>query len=211
MMPWRNAPDAGPTAVPEYHVTHMADGSETADEELARRVQKGDAEALGTLMRRYEPKLSRYGSRFLGDPDEVASAVQDALVRAYENIQGYDPGQRFSPWMYRIAHNVFVSELRKRSSRPALLPDFDTLLTHVPASEEATRDAEERETREQVERGLGALDPKYREVLVLFYLEELSYRDIADVLRVPAGTVAARLSRAKAALKKAYEALDLRP
>lgn len=178
------------------------------DELIAAKVQAGDQEAYGVLMERYEGRLSRYGRRFLADRDDVTDVVQDVFVKAYQNIRGYDSHQRFSPWIYRIAHNAFVSELRKKSHRPRVLPDFDALVSHVPAPDEPD-EREVTEMRALVEKGLSMLPAHHREVLVLFYLEELSYKEIADVQQVPVGTVAVRLSRAKAALKAAYAALDI--
>lgn len=176
---------------------------EATDEEIAASVQKGDAERYGILMGRYEAKLARYGRRFLQDPDDLTALVQDIFVKAYRNIQSFDTAGRFSPWIYRIAHNEFVSELRRRGSRPALVSDFDTLLAHAPAADTDTELRENAEMRSLIDRGLSRLPLPHWEVIVLYYFEGLRYEDIADVLKVPIGTVAARLSRAKAALKKA--------
>jgi RNA polymerase sigma-70 factor (ECF subfamily) len=179
------------------------------DEEIALRVIRGDAEAFGFLMERYEAKLTRYGRRFLSDRDDVAGIVQDVFVRAYQNLQSFDLTQRFSPWIYRIAHNALVSELRGKGSRPSLLPDFDTLLAHVPSEEEVGSDTDRREMQKLIERGLSELAPKHREALILYYLEDLSYKEMADVLQVPIGTIAIRLSRAKKALKTVYDRLNV--
>ena len=182
-----------------------AHSSDRSDQEIAEAVQQGDAEAFGVLIERYEPKLLRYGRRFLSMQEEIEDIVQESFIRAYQNIHRYDITQPFSPWMYRIAHNSFVNALRAKQHRPVLLFDFDTLISHKSADEEADSVAQEREVRELIERGLENISPKYREVLVLYYLEELPYQDIADILQVPLGTVGVRLRRAKEALRKAYE------
>jgi RNA polymerase sigma-70 factor (ECF subfamily) len=174
------------------------------DEALARRVQEGDTEAFGTLVERYEGKLKRYGSKFLSSRDDVTDLVQDAFVRAYQNIRSFDASLRFSPWMYRIAHNEFVSALRKRSRTPVIAIDFDALVSHPAYDDPAPREREQKEMRAFIDGGLAELSPKYREVLVLYYLEELSYREIADVLQVPVSTVGIRLKRGKEALAEIY-------
>lgn len=176
-----------------------------SDEELVALVQGGDAEQFGELMSRYEPKLMRYGSRFLGQGDDVRDAVQDAFIRAYQNIQSFDTSQRFSPWIYRIAHNAFVNELRRRNRSPLQLPDLDLLLGHTADVESPQSESERASLARMVEIGLEGISAKYREVLVLYFMEGLSYKEIADILRVPVGTVGVRLIRAKKALKALYK------
>lgn len=176
---------------------------EETDEQVAMRVQGGDAEAFGVLMTRYEPKLARYARKFLIDADDSADIVQDVFLKAYENIQSFDASRRFSPWIYRIAHNEFVNAIKKRSSRNTTFTiDFDTLFPTLAAAETADSAALERDTRELVERYLGKIDPKYREPLILYYLEELDYRAIADILRIPVSTVGVRLMRGKTMLRR---------
>lgn len=179
------------------------------DEALAARVQKGDAEQFGILMERYQEKLMRYGRRFLSDREEVTDIVHDVFMKSYQNIQSFNTSQRFSPWIYRIAHNAFVNELRRKSTHPFTLPEFDTLLAYVPSQDNSEGEREREEMRGMVERGLRSLRPSEREVLVLYYLEDFSYKEIADVLHVPIGSVGVRISRAKAALKKAYTKLNI--
>lgn len=173
------------------------------DEHIAGRVQAGDAEAFGMLMTRYESKLMRYARKFLLDPDDAADIVQDVFLKAYQNIQSFDTARRFSPWIYRIAHNEFVNDLKKRSSRKTTFTiDFDTLFPTLAATDTADSAALERDTRETLDRYLAQVDPKYREPLVLYYLEEMDYRAIADILQIPVSTVGVRLMRGKTQLQK---------
>lgn len=175
---------------------------DTPDEDIARRTQSGDVDAFGILVDRYEKKLKRYGTKFLARPEDIEDIVQDVFTRAYASIQSFDSSLRFSPWLYRIAHNAFVNALRKGKYRPYLV-DFDTLVAH-PVYEDPAEAARDRaDIKALIDRGIETLSPKYREVLLLHYYEELSYKDIADVLRVPVGTVGVRLKRAKDALKHA--------
>ena len=76
-----------------------------ADEEIVKRVQSGDAERFGVLVERYEPRLHRYAKKILLDGDEADDAVQEALIKAYVNIQSFDATRKFSSWVYRITHN----------------------------------------------------------------------------------------------------------
>lgn len=175
---------------------------ETTDEELALLVRQGDKEKFGLLMERYSPKLFRYGRKFLSNTDNIEDMVQEVFIKTYENIQSFDTSQRFSPWIYRIAHNTFVNALRKNLKAPLYFFDLDAIVSHSfyenPSPEE---DEEKRKIKPMIDAGLAQLSPKYREVIVLHYLEELGYQEIADILHVPIGTVGIRLKRAKDKLK----------
>ena len=181
----------------------------TTDEAIVARVQQGDAEQFGVLMERYQNKLMRYGRRFLADREDVTDIVHDVFMQSYKNIQSFDSAQRFSPWIYRIAHNAFVNEIRRKSHRPFTLLDFDTLVGYVPYDDPVEGERERADMKRVIERGLQTLRPRDREILVLFYLEELSYKEIAEVLKIPLGTVGVRVSRAKVALRTAYTDLKL--
>jgi RNA polymerase sigma-70 factor (ECF subfamily) len=180
------------------------------DESLATRTQDGDREAFGLLVERYEEKLSRYGRKFIRVDEDIEDVVQEVFIKAYRNIRSFNTSQRFSPWIYRIAHNAFVNELRRKSRNPFFAMDFDSLISHPQSPDTAELPAQNREMKELVEKGLGALPANYREVLLLFYEEELSYKEIADVLQVPIGTVGVRVKRAKEALAKAYATMNIK-
>jgi len=176
-----------------------------SDEALVLLAQRGEKYAFGMLVARYQERLLRYGRRFLGNPDDVSDVVQDVFVRAYQNIQGFDASQRFSPWIYRIAHNAFVNALRKKTREPVYVFDLDTVIPHALVDDTEQVERERGETRRILESFLEQLSPKYREVLVLHYFDELSYADIAEVLQVPMGTVGVRLRRAREALQSIYQ------
>ena len=178
----------------------------TSDEELAQRLQQGSEEALSALMERYTQKLLRYGRRFLASEDAIGDIVQDVFIAVYENIQSFDPSRRFSPWIYRMAHNAFVDALRKRGrelSYDAL--ELDRLLPHAAYEDPDLREKEAAEMTVLLEQKLDELPPSYREMIDLYYFEEFSYADIADILHIPIGTVAIRLSRARHKLKSLFK------
>ncbi len=184
--------------------------AQTADGELARAAQGGDTEAFGELVDRYGPKLARYGTKFLRDREDVRDLVQDVFIKAYVNLKSFDAGRAFSPWIYRIAHNEFVSELRRRTGKIAIpVFDFDVLFPHLASPETTDRETLEKELAGSLGACLDELDPKYREPVVLYYYEELSYAEIAEVLQVPVSTVGVRIARGKAALRKIAEAKNV--
>jgi RNA polymerase sigma-70 factor (ECF subfamily) len=175
--------------------------SNKTDEDIAMAVQNGDVESFALLVDRYDAKLSRYARKFLFGTEDVKDLVQDVFVKAYVNIKSFDARQRFSPWVYRIAHNEFLNALKKKEKSPLLVFDFDLIFPHLVAVEKADHDANTREIREMLDHSLDKLDVKYREPLILYYFEELSYQEIADILRIPVATVGVRLKRGRDMLK----------
>lgn len=183
--------------------------SELTDEELAGEVQRGNIELFGVLMERYQEKITRYGNKFLSSRENIEDVVQEVFIKAYENIQSFDATQKFSPWIYRIAHNTYINALKKSERGPLYLFDFDTLISHTVVADPIEKEREQTEIKKIVDKGLDELEPKYREILVLYYLEELSYKEISDVLHIPIGTVGIRLSRAKEMLRQTYKKLGI--
>lgn len=167
-----------------------------SDEELVARAQSGEVAAFADLVTRYQSKLMRYGRRFLTVPEDTEDAVQEAFINAYRHLSSFRRGERWSPWIYRIAHNSFVSMIRSKKREPVPFFDPDILLPHPIAPNKSDTAADVAMIRQQLDRHLEALDPKYREVLVLRYYEDLSYTEIAEILRVPKGTVGIRIKRA---------------
>ena len=88
--------------------------TEQTDEQIAIAVQKGDAQAFGLLVERFEPKLLRYARKFLFDYEDGKDMVQEVFIKAYGNIQSFDTSRSFSSWIYRIAHNEFINAIRKK-------------------------------------------------------------------------------------------------
>lgn len=179
------------------------------DEAIVQAVQQGDKEQFGLLMERYESKLLRYGRRFLNTKEDLSDAVQDVFIKTYENIQDFDLTLRFSPWIYRIAHNTFVNKLRSKKDVSLFSLDIDTLVGHPVHVDPAEKVREQKEIKAMFDTGMGALNASQREIIVLFYLEDFSYQEIADVLRIPIGTVGVRLKRAKDALKEYYQSTGM--
>ena len=181
------------------------------DEAVAIEIQKGDKEKFGILMERYDSKLSRYGQKFLSHKENIEDIVQDVFISAFQNINNFDVSLKFSSWIYRIAHNAFVNGLKKQQRSPIFGFDFDTLVSHHVYEDPAIKEKELEEMKKMINLGLDELSPKYKEVVILHYLEDLSYKEISDILQVPSGTVGIRIMRGKESLKKIYEKMNLKP
>jgi RNA polymerase sigma-70 factor (ECF subfamily) len=177
---------------------------ERTDEEVAAQVQKGDVDSFRVLVDRYESKMTRYAKRFFFDGDEGKDLVQEVFIKAYINIKSFDPSRRFSPWIYRIAHNEFVNNIKKRQKERENVSvfDFDVFFPRLMAKESADDGFNRAELKHSLDHSLDELGLKYREPLMLYYFEEMDYREIADVLHIPISTVGVRLQRGRAMLKK---------
>ncbi len=154
-------------------------------------------------MDRYTGKMIRYGKKLLPYEDNIGDAVQDIFITVYRNIGDFDAVRRFSPWIYRIAHNAFVDVLRKKTKEPIPVFDWNRIIPHVLHEEEEPVDRKEKEEMGVLlNKEIKNLPPAYREIIDLYYFENFSYKEIADILHLPVGTVGIRLSRAREALKK---------
>ena len=184
---------------------------ESTDEILAARAQEGDLHAFGELVGRYTDKIRRYGMRYFGDADDREDHVQKVFIKAYTNLQSFDTKRRFSPWIYRIAHNEFVNVIKRRSRyKIQSLFDFDldVLLPQGKFQESVEDTYSKQELRESLEASMDELDRKYKDPLVLYYFEELSYEEIANILEIPKSTVGVRLRRGRDKLKTLIEKTD---
>lgn len=175
------------------------------DEELVE-LTKTNKECYVCLIDRYEKKIIRYIRRISGVSVETAEDIaQDVFLKAYVNLKGFKKELKFSSWLYRIAHNETINYWRrnkKRSDNDISWDDNDALKNIIRDDKNVEQEVYQKVTNEQLLKTLDRLDEKYKTVLVLNYLEGQSYREIADVLKKPIGTVGTLLSRAKKMLKK---------
>ncbi len=177
-----------------------------SDEELMERVVR-DRDVFSVLVARYEEKLRRYLARLMpGVGDDMDDLLQNVFLKVYVNARGFDTALSFNSWIYRIAHNEAVSWLRRKTARGAVAPlSEDESETFFESARLAAQTGEARLVRDEVARVLGAMNERYRTVLVLRFLEEKTYAEIADILEVPEGTVATLLHRAKVEFTRIHE------
>jgi RNA polymerase sigma-70 factor (ECF subfamily) len=182
--------------------------SDLSDEQIVRRAL-ADKEEFGVLIGRYEEKLARYLARLgLASREDREDVLQNAFLKAYRNLNSFDPELSFSSWMYRITHNEAMSFFRARTARPTVTlgEDSERLLMEIKDESSNTAAlADLRLSAAELERGLAKLAPKYRDVLTLRFFEERSYTDMSDILELPVGTVSTLIHRAKKALKDALD------
>ena len=178
-----------------------------SDEQAMWRVQmQDDAEAFAELMRRWERPIQNLCTRMTGDRHRGEDLAQEAFLRIYTRRKDYEPSAKFSAYLWRVALNVCYDELRRRRRRHESpldqvesLDAMEALPDGSPAS--STRiEAEERAT--EVRAALQQLAEPYRAVVVLRHYEDLKFREIAEVLAIPEGTVKSRMAEAMTQLSK---------
>lgn len=182
--------------------TGMADetGKDDADEALAWRARAGDRQAFTSLVRRHQERVFGFLLRLLGRRDEAMDLTQDAFLKAWGALPGWQPEARFTTWLFQIARNSALDLLRRRQ-RVEFVP-FDSGSSDEEMPDPAPPPEEQFSGRQRLgllERVLGALPVEQREILLLRELEDMSYADIADTLGINEGTVKSRLARARAA------------
>lgn len=184
-----------------------ANYSEQADEQIALLVQSGKSEFFGILINRYQDKITRYARKFLSDSEDIKDIVQEVFIKAYVNIKSFDVKRKFSPWLYRIAHNEFVNTLRKKKRIFLPLFELDTFFWRAAPknSNDITEQIDRKEMKEMIDKCFDKLEAKYKEPVLLYYLEELSYKEIADVMAAPVSTVGVRIKRAKKIMQKIFK------
>lgn len=187
------------------------------DEELLARFRRGHKEAFGVLVRRYERELYGYLRRYLGDANLADDVFQNTFMQLYVKIGQYEPGRPVRPWLYTIATHQAIDALRRNGRHQALsldqnreeLPDgevrglIELLETRGPGP---INSVEVSELRERVRAGVDCLPEFLRGVVILAYYQGLKYREIADILEIPVGTVKSRLHAALVRLHEAWAA-----
>ncbi len=180
--------------------------NQLTDEELIAEFQKDNDVAFNLLVGRYKDQLTNFVFRFIGDWDDSYDVVQETLIRVFRKKRSYKPVAKFSTWVYTIAANLARSRLRRRKLRQSLsfsagrdepAPQFD-----IPDESSRTdSQVEASMARERIQKALDSLAVKYKEVVVLRDIQQLSYEEICEITKLPMGTVKSRINRARVQLQ----------
>jgi RNA polymerase sigma-70 factor (ECF subfamily) len=168
-----------------------------ARELLALRCRRGDRGAFEELIREWEPRFLYFIRRIVRDEADAFDVLQAAWMKILNGIGALNDERRLAPWLYRIARNTALSYIRSREPSHKSLEDHSAAIASDPADGQL-----EFADAEQVHRGLLSLSLPHREVLTLYFLEEMTIEEVASVFGVPPGTVKSRLHYAKRALRK---------
>jgi RNA polymerase sigma-70 factor (ECF subfamily) len=169
---------------------------EQPDDLLAVAAARGDRDALERLLHRHVDRIHGICRRIVGHPEDALDATQDALLAVARGIGRFDGRSRFTTWLYRVATNAALDEVRRRQRRP--YPSALTVDVAQPGDMAARVGA-----RLDVDAALGRLPEEFRVAVVLRDLADLDYAEIAEILGIPAGTVKSRIARGRAALADA--------
>jgi RNA polymerase sigma-70 factor (ECF subfamily) len=192
-----------------------------SDVALVRRARRGDAAAREDLARRGGEAAYRFALQLLGDRDAARDVAQDSLLRFFVALGRLDPDRPFVPWLLRIVRNRVIDLRRSDGARwrATAGAGYEALGAGEPAvgrvepadqRPDPLAESERRELQRLVWTCLGRLDPDHREILVLRDYQDLSYREIAEVLDIPLGTVMSRLHAARSKLRAAVTATGYR-
>ena len=186
---------------------------ETIVNSRIKQVLKGDQNAYGEIVELYKDKIFQLCFRMLGNRHEAEDVAQEAFIRAYVNIQGFNQKKKFSSWIYRIATNLCIDRIRKKKPDyflDAEVPGTEGLNMYSQISSDNPLPEEKLvslELQETVQREIANLPEKYRAVIVLKYIEELSLNEISEILDLPLGTVKTRMHRGREFLRKQLESI----
>lgn len=182
----------------------VSDESETQqlDREALRAIRLGDSSAFASLVRRHGPPLHALLSRMLRDEQAAQDAVQESFVKAWKALASFDSSRAFFPWLRTIGVNTALDEIERKRRQP-VAENSEEILIRMPAQQDSEEGLHRRELMEMVEEELSKMPCEFEAVFRLRVQEDLSYAEIAQTLRIPAGTVMSRLARARLQLAQA--------
>lgn len=182
-----------------------------SDEELVEKSLR-DVDYFACIYDRYEQKLIRYILRISSFSfEEAEDVLQEAFVKAWKNLNEFDGDLKFSSWIYRIVRNTTITEWKKsqskgKSQRQELDED---LFQNLPSSLDIEEELDQKFNKENIRKILQLMPRKYREVLILKFLEEKDYKEISDILKKPSGTIATLINRAKKSFRQTAKKKDV--
>ncbi|MBT3198992.1 MAG: sigma-70 family RNA polymerase sigma factor [Phycisphaerales bacterium] len=193
-----------------------SDLSQLSDSTLLQRHLDGDGEAFGSLVRRHQQELTAFLTRFMGNRAMAEDAFQEAFLQLHISAPTFDTSKRLKPWLFTIAANKARDALRSKARKSAVpldatiggAEDQDSYVSVMPSSIPAPdENIMNFEVRLAVEKIVEALPESLRIVLVLCYFHDFAYKDIAEMLALPLGTVKSRLHGAVARFSEQWKAL----
>ena len=190
-----------------------ASKSNLNDDELVGQVLAGDGRAFGEIVRHHEDRLYNTIYRLVGSAEDARDLLQDTFVKAYENLETFRGGSSLYTWLFRIAVNTSLSHRRRRKWVQMSAPpgDEDDPNPGNAVADTATVDPADglvtAETEVLVQEAINGLDDEHRTVVVLRDIQHCDYRQIAEILEVPPGTVKSRLHRARMMLRDKLQPL----
>jgi len=177
------------------------------DQELIKKTLRGDRKAFEELMRKYDKKIYSFVVRMVRNEDTAVDLTQDFFFKIYTVLDKYNFEYKFSTWAYRICYNLVIDHIRKNQAQVDSLDDDSVSVRDMLESDNVSREdgfkaLSREETRDYVWRIVDQIPLKFRELILLRYIQDLKYEEIADITSLPVGTVKNRIFKAKEILKQ---------
>lgn len=180
--------------------------AETNGAELVRRARAGDGAAWEEIVQNYSRRIFNLAYRFTSSMEAAEDLTQEVFIRIYRTLEQYDAKQGdLSNWLMRLARNLIIDDYRHRQRNPqnTMADDVDDHSYHLRAvGTSAQKEMERRELAAQVQEGIDKLPADLRTCVILRDIEEMTYQEIVDVLKIPEGTVKSRINRGRIELAK---------
>ncbi len=183
----------------------------TGESQLLDMAKTGSLPAFEELISLYEKKVFNYCYRMTNCREDAEDLTQEVFLKVYRSLPSFKGNSQFSTWLYRIAHNICIDKFRKQKAVvvPLVKGEEDEereiqLKAEGPSPEDILLSKEQQSV---IQKGIESLKPDYRSVIVLRDIQHYSYEEIADILKLPLGTVKSHISRARAALRQALESV----
>lgn len=180
--------------------------AETNGAELVRRARAGDGAAWEEIVQNYSRRIFNLAYRFTSSMEAAEDLTQEVFIRIYRTLEQYDPKQGdLSNWLMRLARNLIIDDYRHRQRNPqnTMADDVEDHTYHLRAvGTSAHKEMERRELAAQVQEGIDKLPADLRTCVILRDIEEMTYQEIVDVLKIPEGTVKSRINRGRIELAK---------
>jgi RNA polymerase sigma-70 factor, ECF subfamily len=174
------------------------------DTQLVKASQQGDQDAFALLVQRHQHRVFNMSLRMLQDYEEASEITQEAFLAAWQGLPSFRGEACFATWLYRIAYNCSLRQLERRKRERALQAAIqaEQILGEVSREKQAEDILELRDLQTMVREQMEKLPAKYRIVLILRHLQEMTYEEMADILTMPIGTIKTHLFRARNLLKE---------
>ncbi|MBM7591308.1 RNA polymerase sigma factor SigW [Brevibacillus fulvus] len=180
---------------------------EFVEKRLIERAKRGDREAFAELIEIYKDKIFQLAYRMVGNRQEAEDIAQETFLRVFANLHTYDDQYKFSTWIYRIATNLCIDRGRKKKPDFSLDEEIEQgegldWYSRLSSKEQTPEEkVVTQELQETVQDALSQLAPKYRSIMILRYIEDLSLQEISDILKLPITTIKTRIHRGREALR----------
>jgi RNA polymerase sigma-70 factor (ECF subfamily) len=177
------------------------------DQALIKKTLRGERRAFEELMRKYEKRIYGFVVRMVRNEDTAVDLTQDFFIKIFTVLDKYNFEYKFSTWAYRICYNLVIDHIRKHQAQVSSLDDDSVSSRDLLASDNVSREdgfkaLSRAETRDYVWRVVDQIPLKFRELILLRYIQDLKYEEIADITALPVGTVKNRIFKAKEILKQ---------